>query len=122
MVDSRSINRDDTAGEEAKTEDANFERQNMSPSLVAGMFGGRFGQSMPDSSCVSCVMTDRDHHKKALKEEILKCLRQLDTDESNNNPNNATSITVKSEVNATEKFNFDAHEKSQPQIEVARSV
>ena len=49
---------------------------------------------MPDTTR---PLTERDHHKRLLKEEINKCMRLLDLDE-NNNPNNATVVTLKSET------------------------
>ena len=85
---------------ETKTETTNFERQNQSPSLMAGMFGGRFGQSMPDTTR---PLTDRDQQKRLLKEEISKCMQRLEVDE-NNNPNNITSATIRSEVHAPVAF------------------
>ena len=59
------------------------------------MFGGRFKQSVPDTQA-SIPLTERDTRKQRLKDEISKCMQQLELDE-NNNPNNATSVTIKSE-------------------------
>ena len=80
-----------------------FERQ--SPRLAVqfqdaadggvGMFGGRFGSSIPDTQA-SAPLTERDSRKLALKDEIRRCMRQLDFDE-NNNPNNATTCTSKTD-------------------------
>ena len=63
-----------------------------------GMFGGKFKHSVPDTlnTMNSVPPSDRESRKQALKDEINKCMRQLEIDE-NNNPNDATSITAKSE-------------------------
>ena len=55
----------------------------------AGMFGGRFRTSVPDSQSASIPLTERDSKKQMLKDEITKCMQQLEIDE-NKNPNNAT--------------------------------
>lgn len=64
------------------------------------MFGGRFRTSVPDTITTSSVpLSDRDNKKKMLRDEIQRCMKQLDFDE-NNNPNNATttSAMIKSEM------------------------
>lgn len=60
------------------------------------MFGGRFRISVPDSTTASIPLTERDGRKQMLKDEITKCMQQLEIDE-NKNPNDAASMTMKSE-------------------------
>ena len=61
-----------------------------------GMFGGKFSQTLKQSHS-STLFIERDSRKQMLKDEISKCMKQLELDE-NNNPNNATSVTIKSEA------------------------
>lgn len=52
---------------------------------------------MPDTNSASYALTERDNRKQLLKDEISKCMRKLEHDE-NNNPNNATTVSAKSEA------------------------
>ena len=61
------------------------------------MFGGQFKHSVPDT--ISYLpSSDRESRKQKLKDEISKCMMKLEMDENNNNINNATTITAKSET------------------------
>ena len=61
------------------------------------MFGGRFNANATGGSYSPVIHSERESRKQMLKDEISKCMKQLELDE-NNNPNNATSVTIKSEA------------------------
>ena len=64
-----------------------------------GIFNGLFKHSVPDTLS-SIPPSDRESRKQMLKDEISKCMRQLELDE-NNHINGAgdaaNSLTAKSE-------------------------
>ena len=61
-----------------------------------GMFNGLFKHSVPDTIS-SVPPSDRESRKQMLKDEISKCMRQLELDENNQTVSSNLAATAKSE-------------------------
>ena len=61
-----------------------------------GMFNGLFKHSVPDTIS-SIPPSDRESRKQMLKDEISKCMRQLELDENNQTVSSNLAATAKSE-------------------------